>query len=56
MEFSTNDITDVTEIQFIKLLWGMKEIVLTKQQNTDKQWYTFVYSLLVYTHSVILVI
>ena len=29
VEFSTNDITDVTEIQFIKLLWGMKEIVLT---------------------------
>ena len=29
VEFSKNDITDVTEIQFIKLLWGMKEIVLT---------------------------
>ena len=46
MEFSTNDITDATEIQFIKLLWGMKEIALTKQQNTDQQWYTFMDSLI----------
>ena len=32
VEFSTNDITDITDIHFIKLSQALKEILLTRSQ------------------------